>query len=324
MHVILVPGKRNGSGQTISLSNRQLLAIVAVGVVLLPTLAGIVAYRLNEMWERQQGSPMAVAFRDELVQSRTVLAEARAESSRHLNALAQRLGTLQAQVLRLNALGTRLTRMAGLDAREFSFDSAPAMGGPERNVSYRASAPDVVGNLGALERELERSQARLVALESLLLDRKLIAAVTPSAWPVDGGWISSGFGVRMDPFTGHQSAHEGVDVAARFGSPIYATGDGVVNHAGEKSGYGLVVEVTHDASLVTRYAHASAVLVKVGDRVKRGDEIARVGTTGRSTGPHLHFEVLYNGQAANPTRYLHQGAVAARTATPLAKTALSQ
>jgi murein DD-endopeptidase MepM/ murein hydrolase activator NlpD len=196
------------------------------------------------------------------------------------------------------------------------------MGGPERQVAYSVSTPDVVGNLEALARELDRSQARLVALESLLLDRKLIAAVTPSAWPVDGGWISSGFGVRMDPFTGYQSAHEGVDMAARFGSPIYATGDGVVNLAGEKTGYGLVVEITHDANLVTRYAHASAVLVKVGDRVKRGDEIARVGTTGRSTGPHLHFEVLSNGQATNPTRYLHQGtAAAARSSKPVANTA---
>lgn len=307
MHVILVPGKRNGKGQATSLSGRQLAVVLVVGLIVLPALIGVVVYRINDMWERRDGSPAAIAYRNELSQSRVALHRAREEAVRHLNAMAQRLGTLQAQVLRLNALGSRLTRMAGLDQREFSFDSLPAMGGPERDVSYRVNAPDVVGNIDALARELDRSQARLTALESLLLDRKVTAAVTPSAWPVDGGWVSSGFGMRMDPFTGHQSVHEGVDIASRMGGPIYATGDGVVSLAGDKSGYGLTVEVTHESNLVTRYAHASAVLVKVGDRVKRGDQIARVGTTGRSTGPHLHFEVLRNDQAVNPGRFLHQG-----------------
>lgn len=315
MHVILVPGRRNGSAQAISLGARHLAVVLIVGLVLLPTLIGVVTYRINEMWERRGGSPAAVAYRSELVQSRAALARAREDAVRHLNTLAQRLGTLQAQVLRLNALGSRLTRMAGLDQREFSFDTLPAMGGPERDVSYRVNAPDVVGNIEALSRELDRSQARLAALESLLLDRKLIAAVTPSAWPVDGGWISSSFGMRMDPFTGRQSVHEGVDIAARYGSPIYATGDGVVSLAGDKPGYGFTVEVTHESNLVTRYAHASALSVKVGDLVKRGDELARVGTTGRSTGPHLHFEVLRNDQAVNPARYLHQGAATRVAAT---------
>jgi murein DD-endopeptidase MepM/ murein hydrolase activator NlpD len=314
MHVIIVPGKRNGRGQAASLNTRHVLVLAMVGLFLLPTLVGLVSYRIVEMWERQQGSPAAVAYRAELSRSRAALLEAREQAVRHLNALAQRLGSLQAQILRLNALGVRLTRMAGLDAREFNFDALPAMGGPETGVSYSVSAPDVVRNLEALTRELDRSQARLVALESLLLDRKLNAAVTPSAWPVQGGWLSSGFGVRMDPFTGHQGIHEGVDIAARFGGPIFATGDGVVTWAGDMAGYGLVVEVMHESTLVTRYAHASEVLVKEGDRVRRGQEIARVGTTGRSTGPHLHFEVLRDGHAVNPAHYLHQG-VATRTTT---------
>jgi murein DD-endopeptidase MepM/ murein hydrolase activator NlpD len=313
MHVILVPGNRSGGCQTASLNRRYLTAIFLVGILLLPAIVGTVAYRVGEMMDRRQGSPAVAAYREELWQSRAALSQARAESVRHLNALAQRLGSLQAQTLRLNALGSRLTRMAGLDAREFNFDALPAMGGPEKNAEVGVNSPDVVKNLEALSRELDRSQARLVALESLLLDRKLNAAVTPSAWPVDGGWISSGFGIRMDPFTGHQGIHEGVDIAARFGGPIYATGDGVVNLAGEKVGYGTVVEVTHESDLVTRYAHTSAVLVKVGDRVKKGQEIARIGTTGRSTGPHLHFEVVRNGHAVNPANYLHQAMAAART-----------
>jgi murein DD-endopeptidase MepM/ murein hydrolase activator NlpD len=196
--------------------------------------------------------------------------------------------------------------MAGLDSREFDFSTLPAMGGPERLGTEPAGSASVAKGLDSLSEELDRSQSRLIALESLLLDRKLNAAVTPSAWPTDGGWISSGFGERMDPFTGHQTIHEGVDIAARFGSPIYATGDGVVSWAGDKAGYGLAVEITHESGLVTRYAHASATLVKVGDRVTKGQQIAQVGTTGRSTGPHLHFEVLSNDRAVNPARFLSQ------------------
>jgi murein DD-endopeptidase MepM/ murein hydrolase activator NlpD len=314
MHVILVPGKRNGKGQAASLSGRHVAVMAFVGLFVLPALIGVAAYRIVEMRALQNGDPAVVAYREELSQSRAVLAKSREEAVRHLNALALKLGTMQAQVLRLNSLGGRLIRMAGLDAKEFNFDAAPAMGGPERAGSMNASSPDVVKGMESLERELNRSHARLTALESLLLDRKLTAAVTPSAWPVDGSWISSGFGERMDPFTGHQTIHEGIDIAARFGNPIYATGDGVVSMAGEKAGYGSVVELTHESGLATRYAHVSAILVKEGDRVKKGQEIARVGTTGRSTGPHLHFEVLRNGQQVNPSPYLRE-AMASRTTT---------
>jgi len=314
MHIILVPGKNNGRGKAVSVSGRHLAVVIAIGVLMLPAVIGVTAYRIIEMRDRQYGDPAVVAYREELVQSRVVLARAREDAVRHLNALALKLGSMQAQVLRLNALGSRLMRMAGLDAREFNFDAAPAMGGPERAIAVNANSPDLMRGMGVLGLELDRSQARLTALESLLLDRKLDAAITPSAWPVDGSWISSGFGVRMDPFTGHQSIHEGVDIAARFGNPIYATGDGIVTWAGDKTGYGGMVEVTHESGLATRYAHASAVLVKEGDIVKKGQEIARVGTTGRSTGPHLHFEVLRNGQPVNPAPYLRR-AMAARSTT---------
>ena len=323
MHVIIVPGKRGSGGQATSLNTRHLVAILFVGVLLLPTLVGVVAYRVQHAFARDIENPVVSSYHHELRQARTTLSQARDEATRHLNVLAQRLGGLQAQILRLNALGSRLTRMAGLDAREFNFDSVPAMGGPERNLTVDVSSPDVVRNMELLGRELERSQARLTALESLLLDRKLNAQVTPSAWPVDGGWVSSGFGIRMDPFTGHQAVHEGVDIAARFGGPIYAASDGVVNYAEDKVGYGLVVEVTHESGLITRYAHTSEVLVKEGDRVRKGQEIARVGTTGRSTGPHLHFEVIRDGRPVNPSRYLHQGTYTSRTLKS-AVTAVSQ
>ncbi len=304
MQIIVVPeGIRKGIPAC--LTHRHLSLIVIVGLVLLPVMVGVLAYKLTDFYERQNGNPAVSAYRQELMQSRVALRKTREEATRHLNALALKLGSLQAQVLRLNAVGSRLTRMAGLDGREFNFDSLPGVGGPEKTAAVAMPVvPDFTRNMEVLAHELDRSQARLMALEGLMLDRQLTAAVTPAGWPVEGGWVSSGFGERADPFTGHQSIHEGVDIAARFGGPVFAMGDGVISFAGEKSGYGTMVEITHESGLITRYAHTSATLVKDGDKVTRGQTIAKVGTSGRSTGPHLHFEVVRNDRHVNPIAYL--------------------
>lgn len=307
MQIIVVPeGTRKGIPAC--LTHRHLLLIVVLGLVVLPAAVGLLAYKLTDLYERRNGNPALSAYRDELMQSRTALYRTRQEATRHLNALALKLGSLQAQVIRLNALGSRLTRMAGLDGREFNFDTAPAVGGPEKAAAAIAalssSSPDITRNMAMLAHELDRSQARLMALESMMLDHQLTAAVTPAGWPVEGGWVSSAFGRRIDPFTGREAVHDGVDIVARMGGPVFAMGEGVVTFAGEKSGYGVLVEITHASDLVTRYGHLSATLVKVGDKVVRGQTIARVGTTGRSTGPHLHFEVMRNKAHVNPVAYL--------------------
>ena len=305
MNIILVPSSQRGKGRNTTFSHRHLVLIALVVFLALPVLVGIVAYHAQDMLTAYNADSLLAAQRRELAAQRTAVAEAKRNAEAHLNALAQRLGQMQAQMMRLNALGSRLTRMAGLDAREFNFSVEAAMGGPEKTAAS-SNPPELMDSLDRLTREIERQQERLSALENLLLDRKLNAAVTPSGWPVDGGWISSGFGVRADPFNGHQSQHDGVDIASSMGSPVHAVGDGVVSHSGDKAGYGMLVEVTHESGLTTRYAHTSAVLVRVGDRVQKGQSIARVGTSGRSTGPHLHFEVVRNGTAVNPMRYLQQ------------------
>ena len=305
MNIILIPNSRHGKGRNATLTPRHLILIALVVFVALPVFLGILAYKTKDMLSGGGADSLLIAQRRELAAQRMEITEAKRNAEAHLNALAQRLGQLQAQVMRLNALGGRLTRMAGLDPREFNFSADAAMGGPEKSIGS-SNSPEVTASLDSLAQEVERQQERLSALENLLLDRKLSAAVTPSGWPVDGGWISSGFGVRADPFNGHQAMHEGVDIASRMGSPVLAVADGVVTHSGESAGYGLLVEVTHESGLITRYAHTSATLVKVGDRVKKGQEIALVGTSGRSTGPHLHFEVVRNGNPVNPMRYLQQ------------------
>ncbi|OGI49911.1 MAG: hypothetical protein A3E57_06775 [Candidatus Muproteobacteria bacterium RIFCSPHIGHO2_12_FULL_60_33] len=305
MNIILVPNSQRGKGRNATLSHRHLVLIALVVLVALPVLVGIVAYHAQDMLSAYNADSLLAAQRRELATQRTAVVEAKRHAEAHLNALAQRLGQMQAQLMRLNALGSRLTRMAGLDAREFNFSVEAAMGGPEKTAAS-SNPPELMDSLDRLTQEIERQQERLSALENLLLDRKLNAAVTPSGWPVEGGWISSGFGARADPFNGHQSLHEGVDIASNMGSPAHAVGDGVVSHSGDKAGYGLLVEVTHESGLITRYAHTSAALVKVGDRVQKGQSIALVGTSGRSTGPHLHFEVVRNGTSVNPMRYLQQ------------------
>jgi murein DD-endopeptidase MepM/ murein hydrolase activator NlpD len=311
MNIILVPGG-NRKGRSTSLGHRHVLAMVLAGLVVLPFLIGVLAYRIEAMLEKAGGASAIAEQERALAAQRAAIAGARRDTEAHLNALARRLGELQAEMLRLNALGSRLTRLAGLDAREFDFSAAPGLGGAERPVAVSNTPLNTVEALDHLTRQIDRQRDRLAALESVLLDKKLDAQVTPSGWPVDGGWASSGFGMRADPFTGRQSVHEGVDIASRLSSPIYAMGDGVVSYAGEKQGYGFLVEITHQSGLVTRYGHTRAILVKEGDRVTRGQTIALVGSSGRSTGPHLHFEVLRNGIPVNPQGYLHPGEPASR------------
>lgn len=305
MNIILVPSNQHGKGRNTTLSQRHLVLIALVILLALPVLVGIVAYHAQDMLSAYNADSLLAAQRREVAAQRTAVVEAKRNAEAHLNALAQRLGQMQAQMMRLNALGIRLTRMAGLDAREFNFSVEAAMGGPEKTTSV-SNPPELMDSLDHLTREIERQQERLSALENLLLDRKLNAAVTPSGWPVEGGWVSSGFGARADPFSGHQSQHDGMDIASDMGSPVLAVGDGVVSHSGDKAGYGMLVEITHESGLITRYAHTSAILVRVGDRVQKGQPIARVGSSGRSTGPHLHFEVVRHGTAVNPMRYLQQ------------------
>lgn len=302
MNIILVPSKP-GSGNNSCLSHRHLLLMGLVGGVLLPLLIGILTYKIEALLERHGGNPTRIAaFAAELTEQRMAVEHAKQSSATHLNALALKLGQLQAQTLRLNALGGRLTRMAGLDHREFNFDQDVAQGGPE--TPARGGTPNVAANLERLTKEINATQARLQVLETLLLDRRLTDAVTPTGWPTEGGFISSGFGHRADPFTGEGAFHEGVDIASRLGSPIRAMADGVVSFVGDKPNYGKTVEITHGRGVITRYAHTLSLLTKVGDKVSRGDPIALVGSSGRSTGPHVHVEVLKEGRAVNPAGYL--------------------
>ncbi|OLC68632.1 MAG: hypothetical protein AUH79_02925 [Betaproteobacteria bacterium 13_1_40CM_4_64_4] len=207
----------------------------------------------------------------------------------HLNAMAVRLGELQAQLLQLDGLGERLARMAG---------------GPAPTLSRDLSVDEFSALLGQLSRQVEERSDQLGVLEALLVSSTVNKKFLPSLAPVEGGWLSSSYGWRIDPFTGQKGFHEGLDFPTETGTPIVAAASGKVIFADVHPQYGKMIEIDHGNGLVTRYAHCSMLLVKEGDLVVRGQRVAAVGSTGRATGPHLHFEVRLNGVPQNPARFL--------------------
>jgi len=256
----------------------------------------------------------AAAVKHPLLQS-LVLADQREEAARgeekvqgHLNAMALRLGDLQAQMMRLDGLSERLAKTAGLKPQELQSlpaGTAPGRGGavsslPSRNLSVTEFS-DLVAKLG---HQVDERSDQLSVLEALLVADSANRKFLPSKYPIIDGWYSSNFGYRIDPFTGQNSMHEGIDFPAETGTPIVAAASGKVAVAEWHPQYGKMLEIDHGNGLVSRYAHASQLLVKVGDLVVAGQRIAVVGTTGRSTGPHLHFEVRLNGTPQNPARFL--------------------
>lgn len=222
-----------------------------------------------------------------------------------LDALAIRIGRMNAHVVRLDALGQRLTEMAGLEDGEFDFQTVPPIGGPEETEYFTdMDKSGLVTQLDGLGLQIEDRARQLGVLESVLLTRNLSERIKPQGRPVEGGWISSYFGTRTDPFTGKKARHKGVDFAGKAGAEINSVASGVVTYSGNRYGYGMMVEIDHGNGYVTRYAHNAENTVKVGDEVAKGQLIGYMGSTGRATGPNLHFEVLKDGQVQNPVNFI--------------------
>ena len=226
-----------------------------------------------------------------------------------LDAMATRVGQMQAQLQRLDALGVRLAKLTGMKPEEFQFSKPPAQGGPLVILPTQEMSANILDQqMNTLSNVLSDRSDKLLALETMLLQNQLSRKLLPSIPPVKVGWYSSNFGWRLDPFTGTNAMHEGVDYVVDFGTPIHASAGGVVAYAGLHPQYGNMVEIDHGNDIITRYAHASKLFVKLGQVVRRGEKIAEVGSTGRSTGNHLHFEVRYQGVAQNPVRFLEKSA----------------
>ncbi|MGH8131837.1 MAG: peptidoglycan DD-metalloendopeptidase family protein [Steroidobacteraceae bacterium] len=238
-----------------------------------------------------------------LTQQKQQIADLKQQLQLRVDAMAMRLGTMNAHVIRLDALGKRLTEMADIDSREFDFDRDPPSGGPE-GEGVSAQIPDLSTELAQLEQRVDLRESQLSALENVILTRELKEEIHPEGRPVTKGFISSYFGERSDPFDGREAFHKGLDFAGTLGSGVVAVAAGVVTWAGARSGFGKLIEINHGDGYVTRYAHNERTLVSVGQTVKRGEPIALMGSTGRSTGPHVHFEVLRNGRQVDPLTFI--------------------
>jgi len=221
-----------------------------------------------------------------------------------LDALTARLGDVQADLIRLNALGERLVQMSGLNPEEFDFQAPPPQGGPDDGAPAKDyTIREIASELGSVVGLLKDRKRKLEILEEAIMEKDLVAQSVPSGWPVRTGYITSYYGMRIHPTKRRRIFHEGVDFAAPKGTPIVAVADGVVVFSGKRGGYGRVVDIRHVDGLVTRYAHNQTNLVQEGQQVRQGQKIATVGSSGTATGPHVHFEVLKNGQHQNPIRY---------------------
>jgi murein DD-endopeptidase MepM/ murein hydrolase activator NlpD len=300
MNLRIVTGPR-GRTKEIDLTGPRLVmaAVLAVAAIF---VAGLVLGRFLLGANAEDR-----AYARAVVQQKTDLQAARGQIDGKVDALASRVGSLNAQLLRLEALGRRLTDLAGLDRGEFDFEKAPPAGGPEgREVQGGGSAhvPELTALLDTLEEQINDREQQLQALEMVMASRELGERITPGGLPLIGGWISSHFGYRTDPITGRGAFHAGVDFAGPAGSRVIAVGPGVVSFSGWQQGYGNLVEITHPTGYVTRYGHNARNLVRVGQSVQKSDAIAIIGSTGRSTGTHVHFEVLRDGNVLNPKRYL--------------------
>ena len=306
MNIIIVANS-NATPTTLDLKcwrvRSQIIAILGVCVLFCVGI-GIVAASVFSN-SRERALRDVSAMRAAVAKQQDDLTQVETASQRDMDALALQLGALQAQATRLNALGERLTEIGKLGDGEFDFSKAPSIGGAEDAAAVPHPLDfDLAGNVASLRNQFAHQETELTVLEQLLLDRKARNELVPSGYPVQTSYIGSPFGSRVDPITGQMETHLGLDFAAEIGSEIKAVAPGVVAFAGDRPGYGHVVEIDHGNGYMTRYAHNLANLVEVGERVKFGQVIAKVGSTGRSTGPHCHLEVWFNGKPVNPYAYV--------------------
>lgn len=244
-------------------------------------------------------------WKADIVEQKDRLTYAKQESQTEIDALTTKVGLLQAHVNRIDALGNMLVNMADLDTEEFSFDKTPGVGGPNTALDNDMQVDMAIDSvLARLDAELEEREHQLQVLNDLLIDKHLKQETHPQGRPVIHGWISSYFGKRTSPFSGKTEMHRGVDFAGKPGTDVIAVAGGVVTKASKNGGYGYLVEIEHGNGYVTRYGHNRELLVQAGEAIKRGQVIAKLGSTGRSTGPHVHFEVIKDGRRIDPMKFV--------------------
>ncbi len=305
MNIIIV-GKRHGQSKTYSLGPVARFLLLT-SLCVLPFAMGATGYLLAaHLADQGLLDPVAAkAWEKDLDEQRQELQQIRQHADQELDGLTLRLAELQAKLLRIDALGERLIDVTKINGEEFDFSAVPAVGGPG-TLGETYQAPEIQSVLDKLASKIDRREQQLEVLDDLLLANKIKADTFVAGRPIKRGWMSSRYGKRTDPFNGRLAWHAGVDFAGKQGSDVVAVASGIVTWASDRYGYGKLVEINHGNGYKTRYAHGAEIKVKLGDVVRKGDVVAAMGSSGRSTGPHVHFEVYKNGRTVDPAAYLHR------------------
>ncbi len=301
--------KRSSHGMRSVKLNNGFLYTITFFLLALPIAAGVSGYYYATTLDKAAKVEQVTIdnWQLEIEDQWSELEAAKQSSQQQINALTARLGMIQAHVRRLDAAGERILTISGIDATEFNFGASPAIGGPEKLTSIGVNTPnDLNASFDQVNLSLQSREQQLKVLESLLMDKHMGVERYISGRPTTKGWLSSFYGERNDPFTGKPAWHAGVDFAGSEGDDVIATAAGVVSWVGKRSGYGLLIEINHGDGLVTRYGHNKESVVEKGAVVKKGQVISKMGNSGRSTGAHVHYEVIKNGRPTNPTPYVNR------------------
>lgn len=308
---IILIRNRSDKIRTISL-NSWAITLLSIALLGLPLVAGsLLGLKIADGRWQLVFDDSIVEMRQEIALQQQDLDIGRQQVSDSLSSMTAKLAQMKARLVRLDALGEQLTQIAKLEDGEFDFSSQPGLGGPD-SLSADGDSINLQGQtdlahlFSTLENSLSHRESQLHLLQSMLADQKLINDRRIAGRPISKGWLSSAYGMRTDPFHGKKTWHGGIDFAGRMGSDIIAVASGVVTWSGEKNGYGLMVEINHSDGYITRYAHNQENIAELGSVVKKGEVIAKMGTSGRSTGPHVHFEVYKNGRVVDPATYIRR------------------
>lgn len=307
MQVILMHPKFKRT-RTLTITRKMVVGVVAGTILVIGLSTGLLSY-VTVKSVFNSGLPFVAEFVSDKIKSVTMASSRDNDrvAKANIDALAVKLGQMQAQLTRLDALGERVATMTGVKVQDLNAMKVPGRGGAIDTNSRSLTPAELENEIASVAARIEQRTDQLQFVESEFVSKTVRAKLLPNSMPLPDSFMGSGFGSRIDPFTGRASRHEGIDFSAPPGSPIHSAAGGVVVAAEMHPTYGNMVDIDHGNKLITRYAHAQKLLVKQGDIVKQGQIIAEVGSTGRSTGPHLHFEVRIDSEAVDPRRYLDSG-----------------
>ena len=309
MKIIVIKDNISKSN-SLCLSGRSLAVRALLALVVLPIALAVCSYWVVAEIDRSLNPfvdpEYRIAVEGRVNEQGQEISKTREYVRQHMDVLGRRIGSLQAQDSRINAVEQRIAETSGIDLGDFNFDEDPPIGGTNAESGSDSEQVDIENAISEIEYELTQRESEIAAVDFLLSRKNLQSQQTPAGWPVESGWVSSSFGSRMHPITGKKQFHSGVDIPGKEGTNVLAVADGVVLRSENSGNYGWLIEIDHGDGYLTLYAHNSVNLVAEGQTITKGQAIAEIGSTGSSTGAHVHFEVSKDGSRINPVKYLYK------------------